>query len=76
MTPATLRTALAALRWSQRGLAEALDCDDRLVRRWAAGDAPVPLLVAAWLDRAAGRMMRDPPPRGWQSGRSTDDHGD
>jgi transcriptional regulator with XRE-family HTH domain len=61
MTPARLRECLALLRWSQRGLAEALACDERQVRRWAAG-ATVPPAIAAWLDRLAAYHARNPPP--------------
>ncbi len=52
MTPETLRAHLAALRWSQRGLAEMLGMDERQVRRWAAG-ARIPDAVAAWIEAAA-----------------------
>jgi transcriptional regulator with XRE-family HTH domain len=61
VTPDRLRECLALLRWSQRGLAEALDCDERQIRRWAAG-AAVPPAVAAWLDRLAAYHERHPPP--------------
>ena len=69
MSPSGLRDALALLRWSQRGLAEALGCDDRLVRRWASGDAGVPAEVAAWLAKLARAHQADPPPQGWRSRR-------
>lgn len=62
MTPERLRECLAALRWSQRGLADALACDERQVRRWAAG-ATVPPSVAAWLERLASYHERHPPPQ-------------
>lgn len=63
MTPARLAACLATLRWSQRGLAAAIDYDDRLVRRWAAGERPIPAPVAAWLERAAAWHAENPPPR-------------
>lgn len=66
MSPSDLREALASLRWSQRGLAEALECDDRLVRRWASGDAQVPPEVAAWLMELAGAHESRPPPQTWR----------
>lgn len=61
MTPDRLRECLALLRWSQRGLADALQVDERQVRRWAAG-AAIPPPVAAWLAKAAAWMDRNPPP--------------
>ncbi len=66
MSCSELRDALGALRWSQRGLAEALECDDRLVRRWAAGDAAIPAEVADWLLALAAAHRRHPTPRGWR----------
>ena len=62
MSPDRLRTCLTLLRWSQRGLAEALGMDERQVRRWALGAADVPERVAAWLERRAEAMEADPPP--------------
>lgn len=56
MTPALLRSHLAALGMSQRGLADAMQRDDRLVRRWLAGDAAVPADAAAWIERAAREL--------------------
>ena len=52
---------LALLRWSQRGLADALAMDERQVRRWAAG-ATIPQPVAEWLERAATWHAKNPPP--------------
>ena len=69
LSPSGLREALAALHWSQRGLAEALGCDDRLVRRWASGDAAIPGDVAAWLSALAGIHQDNPPPQAWRSRR-------
>ncbi|WP_456013978.1 helix-turn-helix domain-containing protein [Methylorubrum populi] len=66
MTSDRLREALALLRWSQRGLAEALECDDRLVRRWASGDSDIPISVAAWLETLAQAHAAAPPPKGWR----------
>jgi hypothetical protein len=56
MTPATIRAHLATLGWSQRGLADALQRDDRLIRRWLSGDAPIPADAAAWVERAAREL--------------------
>jgi ribosome-binding protein aMBF1 (putative translation factor) len=62
MNPDRLRECLALLRWSQRGLADALAMDERQVRRWATGAAVIPEQVAAWLERRASAMAADPPP--------------
>lgn len=61
MTPQTLRRALAIIGWSQRGLADLLDVDERQVRRWATG-ATVPPAIAAWLTRLADFHEINPPP--------------
>lgn len=66
MTPTRLREVLALLRWTQRGLADALTCDERLARRWASGAAPVPPVVAAWLETLATCHADHPPPEGWR----------
>lgn len=50
MTPATLEAAAALLhgtRW-KLALAETLEVDYRLVRRWASGDRPIP----GWVEPA------------------------
>jgi hypothetical protein len=61
MTSDRLREILAALHWSQRGLAAILGYDERQVRRWAVG-APIPEPVAAWLERL-GAVAQDAPSR-------------
>jgi ribosome-binding protein aMBF1 (putative translation factor) len=66
MSPSQLREALAMLRWSQRGLADALECDDRMVRRWASGDASIPPDVSEWLARMADFAQANPPPTTWR----------
>lgn len=48
-----LRAELERLGLSQRGLARELDLDERTVRRWCAGDSPVPRVV--WLAIRATR---------------------
>ena len=63
MTPTRLREALAALHWSQRGLAAILDIDERQVRRWAVGAYPVPVRIAAWLEGMAAYAERHPAPK-------------
>lgn len=45
MTPAELRNAIDRLGLSQVGLGRFLGVDPRTVRRWAAGDLPVPRAV-------------------------------
>ena len=42
-----IRDAITRLGTSQRGLARALDLDERMIRRWAAGADRVPRVV--WL---------------------------
>jgi hypothetical protein len=66
VTPERLRACLTALRWTQRGLSVALECDDRLVRRWAAGEAEIPASVAAWIETLAKAHEALPPPQGWK----------
>ena len=66
MTPDRLRECIALLRWTQRGLADALACDDRLVRRWASDGASIPPSVAAWLETLAQVHAAAPPPTGWK----------
>jgi transcriptional regulator with XRE-family HTH domain len=66
MTPSALRDALASIRWSQRGLAEVLGCDDRMVRRWAAGSAEIPPAVGEWLANLAKCHEVMEPPRNWK----------
>lgn len=63
MSPDRLRECLALLRWSQRGLADALGMDEARVRKWARGVGNVPADIAAWLDRRADAMASDPPPQ-------------
>ena len=45
---------LLGLEW-QRPLARALDIDDRLVRRWVAGERPIP----AWVWPALAMLARE-----------------
>ncbi len=55
MTPSDFRAAVAALRWTYRGLADMVQVDERQVRRWAAG-ATVPPHIAAWVEKAAREL--------------------
>jgi hypothetical protein len=66
MTPERFNDCLASLRWTQRGLATILECDDRLIRRWAAGQADIPASVTAWLETLAQAHDAIPPPKGWK----------
>jgi len=68
MTPDRLRECLSLLRWTQRGLAEVLECDDRLVRRWASGGAEIPASVAAWLETLHACHLSAGPPPNWKRG--------
>ena len=65
MSPDRFRDCLAALRWSQRGLAEMLATHTTTVRRWATGDAIIPSNVAQWLEELAGLHHARPLPSGW-----------
>lgn len=63
MTPSRLEECLRTLRWSKRSLADALDVQERTVRRWANGESRIPERVSEWLDRVAGVLEVNPPPR-------------
>jgi len=58
MTEEQCAAALETIGWSQRGLAAELACDERMVRRWALGEAPVPSSIARWLTRLAAFHAR------------------
>jgi hypothetical protein len=45
MNKQDLSTAIAALGTTQTGLAKMLELGDRTVRRYVAGDAPIPRVV-------------------------------
>ena len=62
MTPERLRECLAALAWTQRGLARLLGRPEGTVRQWLAGVVRVPVDVAAWLEALARFHERHPPP--------------
>lgn len=66
VTAERLRECLARMGWSQRGLAEMLGCDDRLVRRWASGETLVPWEVGSWLEALAKFHERNPVPTLWR----------
>ena len=67
MNPTRLREILDALHWSQRDLADLLGCNERLVRRWAAGQANVPTTVAAWIETRLAYHRHNPPPTEWRA---------
>jgi ribosome-binding protein aMBF1 (putative translation factor) len=60
--PNRMNAALHILGWSQRDLAKQLQRDSRQVRRWGAGEYPVPPLVLAWLETLAAFHRSNPPP--------------
>ncbi len=62
MNPTRLHEILAALHWSQRGLADILGCSDSLIRSWATGRNPVPPSVTTWLEDRAMAAEALPPP--------------
>lgn len=66
MTPTRLRECLAALHWTQRGLAAILGCSDSLTRRWAAGNDTVPPAVATWLEALTAAHAAHPVPQDWR----------
>ena len=62
MTPTRFRECLALLRWSQRGLAEALNRDEGLVRMMARGTRPIPDDLGEWLETLAAVHAAHPAP--------------
>ena len=66
MTPQQLDLALCAIDWSNGRLAGQLACDEKLVRQWLAGTAPVPAPVAHWLRQLAAAHKALPAPSAWR----------
>jgi transcriptional regulator with XRE-family HTH domain len=62
VSPTRLRECLTLLRWSQRGLADALNRQEGTVRQWARGAVQIPEDVARWLEIRATHAERNPPP--------------
>lgn len=62
MTPTRLRECLAALDWTQRGLARLLERPEGTVRQWARGVVQIPNEVARWLEIRAKHAEKYPPP--------------
>ena len=65
MTPERLRECLTLLRWSQRGLADALGVHQTTARRWTTGEGTVPANVAQWLEDLTAAHEAQPLPVGW-----------
>lgn len=55
MTPDNLRNAATALGLSGRGLARALDVNEKTYRRWISGEVPIPHTVALACEALARR---------------------
>jgi transcriptional regulator with XRE-family HTH domain len=66
MTADELQTALRSIGWSQRQLAAVLECDSRLVWRWASGAASIPPSIAVWIRRMAACHEKHVPPDDWR----------
>jgi len=62
MTDQELADTLDALHWSNRRVADLLNCSETLIRKWLAGRAAVPPAVAAWLRRCATLAATFPAP--------------
>lgn len=59
---ARIHAALRDIHWSQRAAAWFLRVDERTMRRWAAGEYPMPESSLAWLERVAAFLRDNPPP--------------
>jgi transcriptional regulator with XRE-family HTH domain len=62
MSPTERRAAIAAIGWSQRGLADRLGFDEGWVRRWMRDGCEAPPEVDAWLAKLAAFHTENPPP--------------
>lgn len=69
MTPDRFNECLAAIRWTDHGLAATLECDLLLVEAWADGAEPIPASLAAWLETLAQCHEAIPPPKTWRGKR-------
>ncbi len=59
------RQARDKVRWSNRTIADEFQCDERMVRRWASGESPVPAGVLehmTYLEQAHSK----PAPQDWR----------
>jgi DNA-binding transcriptional regulator YiaG len=57
-----LRAQLTALHLSQTALARALEIDERVVRRWAAGQERIPKLARLAVERLVDLQAQEAPP--------------
>ena len=62
MTPARLIECLNALCWTTPVFAAEAKVSERAVRRWYAGNQPIPPPIADWLERLAKFHKENPPP--------------
>ena len=56
----------AALGWSRNEVARQLGCDTGLVRLWAVGKRPTPVVVNDWLQSLLAVHRRLKPPMDWR----------
>jgi hypothetical protein len=54
--------ALERLGWSNRCLASTIGGDERMIRRWIAGDQAMPHDLLNWLQELAAYVGAHPPP--------------
>jgi hypothetical protein len=66
MTGAGLQGCLEWLGWSNHALAGRLGCDEKVVRRWLAGEAEIPVQVADWISDLSRHVASKPPPANWK----------
>jgi hypothetical protein len=66
MTPDRFRYCLQALRWRPYVLAEALSCDERMIRNWSSGRMAIPERVAEWLEVLAIHAEQHAAPADWR----------
>jgi hypothetical protein len=64
--PEMFGETLRLLGWSRVYLASLLGCNEKLVRRWDQGEAPVPPQVSAWLLNRMAVHYANPPPSDWR----------
>jgi len=67
MTKEELAVSLHVMGWTGRHLASVLGCDERMVRRWGLGEAPVPAPIARWLTTLRRCHERHPAPEDWRT---------
>lgn len=62
MTAERFLECLEVLDWSIRGFADTINVSERQARRWATGFYPLPVELAAWLDKLARFHEANPRP--------------